>query len=56
MRAGKSIWIYYALRRRLAKMEPVIWYHYKKRYLFVEEGIYKVPDDFQEFRVSVWTW
>ena len=55
MRAGKSIWIYYALRRRLAKREPVIWYHYQKRYLFVEEGVYKVPDDFQEFRVSVWT-
>ncbi|KAK2464479.1 hypothetical protein APHAL10511_003458 [Amanita phalloides] len=29
---GKSIWIYYALRRRLAERKPVIWYYRKTRY------------------------
>ena len=55
IRVGKSVWIYYALRRRLAERKPVIWYRHKKRYLFVEEGVYNVPDDFQEFQVFVWT-
>ncbi len=36
-------------------MKSVMWYHRKKRYLFVEEGVYRVPDDFQEFRAIVWT-
>ena len=52
---GKSIWIYYALRRRLAERKPVIWYFRKTRYLFVEEGVYKVPDKFHDFEVFVWT-
>ena len=49
------MWIYYALRRRLAERKPVIWYLHKKRYLFVEEGAYKVPDEFQAFQAFVWT-
>ncbi|KAK2464475.1 hypothetical protein APHAL10511_003454 [Amanita phalloides] len=52
---GKSIWIYYALRRRLAERKPVIWYLDQTRYLFVEEGVYKVPDEFHDFTVFVWT-
>src|SRR5271154_347405 len=52
---GKSIWIYYALRRRLAERKPVIWYFHSTRYLFVEEGVYKVPDRFHAFKVFVWT-
>lgn len=57
MRQGKSIWIYYALRRRLAERKPFIWYHDQKRYLFVEEGAYEVPDKFtaSQFEVFVWT-
>lgn len=52
---GKSVWIYYALRRRLAERKPVIWYLRQTRYLFVEEGVYKVPEDFHDFKVFVWT-
>ena len=52
---GKSIWIYYALRRRLADRKPVIWYYCKTCYLFVEEGVYVVPDKFNDFEVFVWT-
>ncbi|KAF8627245.1 hypothetical protein AX15_004464 [Amanita polypyramis BW_CC] len=52
---GKSVWIYYALRRRLAERKPVIWYYLKTRYLFVEEGVYEVPDKFHDFEVFVWT-
>ena len=46
LRAGKSVWIYYALRRFLAERKPVIWYMDQTRYLFVEESVYKVPDEF----------
>jgi hypothetical protein len=41
--------------------KPVIWYLDQTRYLFVEEGVYKVPDEFKElfkashFQVFVWT-
>ncbi|PFH47854.1 hypothetical protein AMATHDRAFT_151083 [Amanita thiersii Skay4041] len=52
---GKSIWIYYALRRRLAEKKSVIWYYEGTRYLFVEEGVYKVPDGFRRFKSLVWT-
>jgi hypothetical protein len=52
---GKSIWIYYALRRRLAERKPVIWYYRKARYLFVEEGVYQVPEEFHDFETFVWT-
>ncbi|KAK2462507.1 hypothetical protein APHAL10511_005477 [Amanita phalloides] len=54
---GKSVWIYYALRRRLAERKPVIWYLDQTRYLFVEEGVYKVPDEFKasHFQVFIWT-
>ena len=52
---GKSVWIFYALRRRLAEKKPVIWYYHKTRYLFVEEGVYEVPEKFQAFEFFVWT-
>lgn len=54
---GKSIWIYYALRRRLAEKKPVIWYRDHSCFLFVEEGVYEVPSGFKSssFRVFVWT-
>ena len=49
--------MYYALRRRLADKKPVIWLRKSTHYLFVEEGVYKMPSNFQEaeFRTIVWT-
>ncbi|KAF8630308.1 hypothetical protein AX15_003001 [Amanita polypyramis BW_CC] len=35
--------------------KPAIWYYRKTRYLFVEEGVYEVPDKFNDFEVFVWT-
>lgn len=54
---GKSGWIYYALRRRLAERKPVIWYREQACYLFVEEGVYKAPPQFppSSFNTVVWT-
>jgi len=54
---GKSVWIYYALRRCLAERRPIIWYFKKFCYLFVEEGVYKMPGDFQtaELKPFIWT-
>ena len=40
---GKSVWVYYALRRCLAESKPVIWYYCGACYLFVEEGVYRCP-------------
>ncbi|KAH9043692.1 hypothetical protein EDB85DRAFT_710629 [Lactarius pseudohatsudake] len=54
---GKSYWILYALRRRLSEGKPVIWYRDSTRFLFVNEGVYKVPKDFlsTDFSIRVWT-
>lgn len=54
---GKSIWVYYALRRRLAEMKPVMWYRGGTRYLFVAEGVYQAPRcyDSTHFHKFVWT-
>jgi hypothetical protein len=54
---GKSIWIYYALRRRLAEKHPVLWLWDKQYYLFVEEGVYQAPHKFGKtnFHAIVWT-
>ncbi|EDR05961.1 uncharacterized protein LACBIDRAFT_329135 [Laccaria bicolor S238N-H82] len=54
---GKSVWVYYALRRCLAERKPVIWYYQKHCYLFVEEGVYVMPDHFQKahFKRFIWT-
>jgi hypothetical protein len=54
---GKSLWIYYALCRRLAERKPVIWHHVGIPYLFVEEGVYKMPPEFPAgcFYPIVWT-
>jgi len=55
--AGKSVWIYYALRRRLSERKPVIWYQDETRYLFVEGGVYEVPVKFKasRFKFFIWT-
>lgn len=55
-RKGKSVWIYYALRRRLAERKPVIWYLEHTCYLFVEEGVYEVPRGFKPSRFQVFVW
>ncbi|KAF8809620.1 hypothetical protein BYT27DRAFT_7093757 [Phlegmacium glaucopus] len=54
---GKSIWIYYALRRRLGEQKPIIWYYSEGCYLFVNEGVFKKPKDFLpvDFKQLVWT-
>jgi hypothetical protein len=57
LRKGKSFWIYYALRRRIAERKPVIWYHEKTCFLFVNEGVYHMPKDFLPgyFKSVIWT-
>src|SRR5258707_5261996 len=56
-RKGKSVWIYYALRRRLAEGKPVIWYCNERRYLFVDTGVFEVPINFpcSQFEPFIWT-
>jgi hypothetical protein len=55
--SGKSVWIYYAARRCAGEMKPFIWFFQAKYYLFVNEGVYKLPDDWShdEFLCFVWT-
>jgi hypothetical protein len=54
---GKSVWILYALRRRLAERKPVIWYRDQIFYLFVEEGVFKCPPEYRStfFKIFIWT-
>jgi len=54
---GKSYWILYAMHRRLSEGKPVFWYHDSRRYLFVKEGVYEVPEHFPSttFKTLVWT-
>lgn len=44
---GKSVWVYYVLRRRLEERKPVIWYRDGSCLLFVEEGVYQALDKFR---------
>jgi hypothetical protein len=46
-----------ALRRRIGERKPVIWLLKEQYHLFVEEGVYKMPDEFQDifFKTFVWT-
>jgi hypothetical protein len=52
----KSIWVYYALCRRLVE-RAVIWYRDQTHYLFVKTGVFKAPPGFPSsyFRTFVWT-
>jgi hypothetical protein len=54
---GKSYWVFYALRRRLAEGKPVIWYRNSRRFLFVKDGVYEAPKGFQstDLKTRVWT-
>ena len=53
---GKSVWVYYALRRCLAERRPVILYFKQRCHLFVEEGVYEMSDDFQRAELKSFTW
>ena len=57
LREGKSVWVYYALCRRLVDRKAVIWYRDQTHYLFVKTGVFKAPPDFPSsyFRTFVWT-
>jgi len=54
---GKSLWIYYAIRRRLSEGKAVVWYFQRKYHLFVEDGVYELPEgfDFCCFKGLIWT-
>ena len=54
---GKSVWIFYALRRRLGEKKPVMWYYGDMCFLFVDDGVYKKPEAFllHDFERIVWT-
>jgi hypothetical protein len=56
MRKGKSVWIYYALCRRLAERKPVIWYRAQTCYLFTQEGVYKAPEGYEPFHFKTFVW
>ena len=57
LQIGKSVWILYALRRRLAERKPVIWYYMNTCYLFIEDGVYTMLPGFLQcsFKAVVWT-
>jgi len=55
---GKSYWCYYAMCRRLSERQPTFWYCGDLDfYLFVEEGVFIVPQNFPSYdlKVRVWT-
>jgi len=39
-RKGKSLWVQYAIRRRLGEKKPFVWFDGGNCYLFVEEGVF----------------
>ncbi|KAF9515072.1 hypothetical protein BS47DRAFT_1381617 [Hydnum rufescens UP504] len=53
---GKSLWVWYAARRRMAAREPLILYYGSKLCLFVEGGVYDLPDGWEndDFRYFIW--
>ncbi|EDR06022.1 uncharacterized protein LACBIDRAFT_294749 [Laccaria bicolor S238N-H82] len=53
---GKSVWVYYALRRCLAERKPVIWYSKRCCYMFAEDGVYEMPADFQRANLKSYIW
>lgn len=44
MCAGKTTWIYYALRHCVGEKQPVIWYTGGKFYLFSDKGVERFED------------
>jgi hypothetical protein len=52
--AGKTIWIYYALRHCLGEKQPVIWYLGNNFYFFSDRGVETI--DPRHFRHPSYTW
>ncbi|KAH8976722.1 hypothetical protein EDB86DRAFT_3057817 [Lactarius hatsudake] len=54
---GKSCWLTYALCQRLVEGKPVIWFSDTSRYLFVNEGVFEIPPDYNStnFKTRIWT-
>ncbi|KAI0255603.1 hypothetical protein BJV78DRAFT_1119377 [Lactifluus subvellereus] len=54
---GKTYWIRYALRRRLAEQKSVIWYREQRCFLFAEDGVFVAPSNHRisKFKTFVWT-
>ncbi len=54
---GKSVWVYYALCRRLVERKAVIWYRDQTHYLFLKEGVFQAPAGFpsSHFLNFIWT-
>ena len=54
---GKSVWIFYALRRRLGEQKPVILYYADRCFLLVADGVYEKPEKIlpNVFKRIVWT-
>ena len=43
IQTGKTLWIFYAMCRRLGESKPFLWYHSKRWYLFAEGGVFECP-------------
>jgi hypothetical protein len=56
LHTGKSVWLYYALRRCLAEKRPVILRYRRKPLLFVEDGIFWMRADFEFVRYKRVLW
>ncbi|KAF9517784.1 hypothetical protein BS47DRAFT_1482992 [Hydnum rufescens UP504] len=54
---GKSVWFWYAARRRIASSEPFILFRKTVLHLFVKEGVYILPSDwtYDDFTYFIWT-
>ena len=54
---GKTLWRWYALRVCCAQKKPVILYSHGTCWLFVDEGVFKQPNNFLStyYRIVIWT-
>ena len=54
---GKTLWLWYALRVCCAQKKPVIIYWRGTCWLFVQEGVFKQPPDFEPtyYQIVIWT-
>ncbi|KAJ3510252.1 hypothetical protein NLJ89_g4784 [Agrocybe chaxingu] len=56
---GKTLWLYYAARRFAAERRAFIWVHGNGCYLYTEQGVYRVPNNWRDNDfvpgVPIWT-
>jgi hypothetical protein len=54
---GKGFWVYYAAHHRLAEKKTFLWFYQANYYLFVKEGVYRLPSDWEhtDFLCIMWT-